>query len=164
MGDEQGSLAPGHFLILQINLVLGDGVQGRCGLVQHQNGSVLVEGPGQNQLLGLAAGELDGVRVELFVQPGVDALGEGGKLFAQPRKLHALPGPGKVRAVPDLSGDRLRQREEPGLHVLEHGGEEAVVVIPAEFPERDTAYFDIALRGQIEAAQELYQRGLARAV
>ncbi len=91
-------------------------------------------------------------------------LGQGGQLFAQSRQLQALFGAVEVRTGSDLPGHGLRQGEEPGLHILEDRGEEAVVVISAEFPGGDAVYPDVALRGEIEAAQELYEGGLARAI
>ncbi len=164
VGDEQRGLLLGHFLVSQINLVLGDRIQGCRGLVQHQDGCVLVERPGQHQFLGFAAGQRDAVCIELLVQLRVDALWQGAQLLAQARQLQALSGPPEVGALSNLSGDRLRQGEKAGLHILEDRGEQAVVVLPAEFPDRDAVDFDIPFRGQVQPAQELHQSGLARAV
>ena len=76
MGDEQRGLARSHIVVFQINIVFRQRVQGRRGLVENQNGTVLVEGPGQHQPLGLAAGEENAVQKHLPAHVGLRALGQ----------------------------------------------------------------------------------------
>ena len=61
MGNIDAGLALHHPAEAAVDFVLADRVQGGSGLVQDDHRGVLVEGPGDGQLLPLAAGELHAV-------------------------------------------------------------------------------------------------------
>ena len=57
VGDEQRGLPRRHVLVLLIDVVFRQRVEGGGGFVQQQDRAVLVQRPRQHQPLGLAAGE-----------------------------------------------------------------------------------------------------------
>ena len=163
MGDEQGGLAPGHPAVLSINVLLGDGVQGGGGLVQHQDGPVLVQGPGQHQPLGLAAGQLHAVLKDLAADGGGHPLGQGHDLFRQTGLVQAGHDPAGVNALHPL-GHVFRHAGLQHGEVLKHGGEQRIIgpaVIAADvLPVEENP----ALGGVQKAADQPHQGGLAGAV
>ena len=109
-----------------VDLHLRHRIQGGGGLVQDHKGGVLVQGPGQGDLLGLAAGDLDPRLVELLVEGRFQALGEGRKAFPEPGQVQTGGGPAAV--VPEGGGHVLAQGEGQQLEVLEHHREQGQVV------------------------------------
>ena len=61
-------------------------------------------------------------------------------------------------------GDILRDGHIENGELLEYGGKEAVVFLPVELPHIDAVEQNPALGGVQQAAQQLDQGGLARAV
>ena len=163
MGDEQGGLAPGHPAVLPVDVLLGDGVQGGGGLVQHQDGPVLVQGPGQHQPLGLAAGQLHAVLKDLAADGGGHPLGQGHDLFRQTGLVQAGHDPAGVNALHPL-GHVFRHAGLQHGEVLKHGGEQLIIgtaVIAADvLPVEEHP----ALGGVQKAADQPHQGGLAGTV
>lgn len=63
---------PGHLVVLLVEIILGDGVKGGSGLIQHKNRRVFIQGTGQHQALSLAAGELHAVQIDIPAHMGLD--------------------------------------------------------------------------------------------
>ena len=61
VGDEHRGFPGGHGTVFLIYVIFRQRVQGGCGFVQQQDGAVLVQGSGQHQQLGLAAGEQNSI-------------------------------------------------------------------------------------------------------
>ena len=93
---------------------------------------------------------------------GVLPLGQGADLVRHPRPLQAVPHtlPVHVPALGHVFRHRAGQRGE----LLEHGGEQLVVVPAVILPDVLPVQQHQALRGVQQAAHELDEGGLARAV
>ena len=63
-------------MISAIDPVFRNGVQGGCGLVQHQNSTVLVQRPGQQKPLNLSARKMDAIFINMLSNVGLDPLGQ----------------------------------------------------------------------------------------
>ena len=74
-------LPAGHVAVLLVNVVFGDGVERRCRLVQNQNRPVLIQCSGQHQPLGLAAGELHSIEINISAKVGIYTVGESWRQF-----------------------------------------------------------------------------------
>ena len=83
MADVDGGLVPGDFVEFAVDFILRNRVKGGGGLVQDQEGRVLVECPGQSDFLSLSAGNLDAAAVKLLVQEAVRALRHGGQALSE---------------------------------------------------------------------------------
>ena len=57
VGDDERGTALGQIIKGVLDLGFGDGIQGRGGLVQNQNGRILQENPGDGNALLLSTGE-----------------------------------------------------------------------------------------------------------
>src|SRR5699024_1278800 len=134
VGDVEGGAALGQLAVAQVQLVLGDGVQGGGGLVQDDDGPVFVQGPGQHQPLELAAGELDAVLVDAGADVGGPTLGQGAVSLPQARPLDGVLHAGGVGAFWDL-GDIVGKGGIKYGEILEHCGEQPVVVLAVEVPD-----------------------------
>ena len=74
VADIDGGLVPGDGIEMAVDLILGDRIQRRRRLVQNDEGRVLIEGAGQSNLLGLAAGDLHAVLVIVLVKRRIQSL------------------------------------------------------------------------------------------
>ena len=68
VGDKEGSFLLGKLVVFCVQFALCQGIQSRCGLIQHQYWGFLVQGPCQQQFLFLAAGEVLGAVLDSFYQ------------------------------------------------------------------------------------------------
>ena len=132
MGDKDRGPPGGHLVILLIDIVFGDRVEGRGRLVEEEHRPVLVEGARQHQPLGFAARQLDPVLKDLPPDVGAEPLGEGFDLFGQPRLMKTAPDLLFVDPV-HLLGDVFGKRRVQNRKVLEDGREEGIV-FPAVEP------------------------------
>ena len=139
MGDHQHRFVPGQCLKGLLDLMLVLRVSEGGGLVQHHNGGVLQNGPGQGDALLLPAGEVNAPGAHHRVQPlgqffqDVIALGGmgGGK--------HLLPG-GIRPGSPDIFQQALL--EQPGI--LKHKGHLPHEGGAVQLPHVCAAYGDAA--------------------
>ena len=162
MADIDGSSVLHNVVEPGINLRLGDGVQSGGGLVQDEEGGVLVQRPGDGDLLGLAAGDIHAVLCQVLVQPGVQPIGHGVQPVAEPGVLQALLRPGPV--VVCRAGHVLPQGQGQQLEVLKDHGEDAHIVVVAVLADVDAVEQNLPLGGVVQAAEQLDEGGLAAAV
>ena len=83
MRDEQAGLACRHLVVFLVDVVLGDGVERGGRFIQHQHRRILVQRTGQHQPLGLPAGQLDTVFVDLPANLRFQLFGQALHLFGQ---------------------------------------------------------------------------------
>ena len=132
---------------------LGGGVEGRRRLVEHDDGSVLEQRPGDGDALALAAGQVRAARAE----PGAPALGQA---------LHELVELGMASGSFDLRIARIRAGD---ADVLEQRCLEDVLVLlderhqPGKIRRRDVADVDAsdldrALAAVVEPRQQSGER------
>ena len=107
--DEQGCLPCRHAPVLLIDLILRNGVKRRRRLVEHEHRCVLIQGAGHHELLRLAAGQLNAVRIHLFIQVRIHAVRQGIQLFSQPGRAQAPLRPLPVHLRAEGAGGRLGQ-------------------------------------------------------
>ena len=74
MADIDGGLVPHNVVEFGVDLRLRDGIQGRRRLIQDDEGRVLIQRPGDGDLLGLAAGDVDALPAEFLVEEGIQPL------------------------------------------------------------------------------------------
>ena len=117
VGDHQHRFVPGQRLKGLLNLVLVLRVGEGGGLVQHHDGGVLQNGPGQGDALLLPAGEVDAPGAYHRVQPLGQLFRMSSHWAAWGSGKHLLPG-GVRPGGPDIFQQALL--EQPGI--LEHKG------------------------------------------
>ena len=163
MGDEQRGLARAHLVVFEVDVVLCNRVERRRRLVEQQHRPILIQSAGQHQPLGLAAGEQHAVLIDLPAHLGVNALGQRVDLLGQARLVQA-----GAHLVLIAAFDRLRDvfghRRSQYRKFLKSGGEERVVVSAVKLADVLPVQQHRALGRVQQAAQELDQRGFARAV
>ena len=122
MGNIKGSLTLGQFSILQIEIVLRNGIKGGSGLVKNKDGSILVDRAGKKQLLHLATGEVNAVIVNALHEMRIDPVRQ---IF------HLLPDPGifhggnsvfsRCGTVKICACHKIMHRERNGPNLLVNG-------------------------------------------
>ena len=162
VADVDGGFVRCNLVEFCVNLGFGDGVQGCGGFIQNQEGSVLVEGAGDGDFLGLAARNLYPFRVKLLVQRRIQAVGQGVQPVAEGGFVQAVGGPGRV--VLPCAGHILPQGEGQQLEILEHHREQSQVIPVVVFADVDAVQEDLAFGGVVEAAHQLDEGGFARTV
>ena len=161
--DEQGCLPCRHAPVLLIDLILRNGVKRRRRLVEHEHRCVLIQGAGHHELLRLAAGQLNAVRIHLFIQVRIHAVRQGIQLSPSPAaRRHCPPAPGPPQG-------RRRRRPSRPVKSRPCGPPEtpertAPHSRPGGTPPRDAVDPDRAGCRRIQPAQELDERRFARAV
>ena len=163
VGNKQRRAFLGHFIVFMVDVAFRQGVQGRGGLVQGQDGAAFVQGPGQHQPLGLSAGKLHAVLVHLPAQMGMDSLGQRPHRLRQPRLLQASPYAALVDAVHPL-GHVFRHAGLQQGKLLKHSGEQPVIVPAVQLPDVPAVEQHPSPRGVQETAHQLDQGGFSRAV
>ena len=138
-----------------LDLLLGDGVDRGCGLVQNQNPGITENGAGKAQKLLFTGGEkvpaLPHVGVQALFQPVHKVLGRD--QFQRPVNL--LRGGFRVpveQILPDGSGEELRRLE----NIADRGVQPELGAL-AGVPPVDQ---DAAMGGLIEAADQIGEGGL----
>ena len=161
--EDGGSVFHG-FPIPQIKLVFRDRIQRGGGLVQNDERRFLIQCPGKKQLLFLPAGKVHAVPIYLPDQ--------GGFAFAR-RFFIALRKAGQRKiprqAVPvdvlfSASGQIFIQSDGKQGIVLKQDGDAAEVFLSGKAFYGNPSQQDLSLRGMIEAADELDQRGFPGSV
>ena len=146
------------------HLVFGPGIEGRRGLVEHQDGAVPHIGAGDGHLLPLAARQFHAV---------LEAPPERLLVALRQTRDHAVRQSASrrildARAVsrlgdqPDL--DVLRRREGVAHEILQDQGDAAAQIVEREGAQVDAVDRDAPLGRIVEPRQELDDRGLAGAV
>ncbi len=164
MRDKDSRPPLNQLIIPFIHLALRNGVKGSGGLVQNDHGSVLVEGPGQHELLYLTPGQGHARLVQILVHESLRPLRQRLHPLPEPRLFQTLPKPFRILPPTVHTRHIVRQWEGEGEHVLEHHSE-----FPEDCPlvqRLDVPSVQIYSAGgrTVEAAQELDESGLARAV
>ena len=126
MADVDRGLIPGDVVELGVDLGLGDGVEGGGGLVQDDEGGVLIQGAGNGDLLRFAARDVHAVLGKLLVQHGVQARRHSGQTVGKPGVRQGLFGTGAVIVL--CAGHVRAQRLGQQLEVLEHHREQSHVI------------------------------------
>ena len=120
MRDVDGGLFSHDPVKICIDIIFRQRIQRRGGLVQQNEGSILVDGSGDGDFLSLAAGDLQAAVIVILVQKGVDSLLQAGKPIPEAcilqRPLYKLP----VTAL--IYRHIFRQTEGEQRVVLEHYG------------------------------------------
>ena len=162
MADVDGGLVPGDVVELAVDLRLRHRVQGRRGLIQNDEGGILIEGPGDGDLLGLAAGDLHALLVQVLVEVGFQALRQGRQPLPEARFGKAVRRPLPVIVPP--GSHILPQGQGQQLEILKDHGEEVHVLPVAVLPDVDAIEEDLSLRWIVEPTEELDEGGLSAAV
>ena len=147
---------------LLVDLHLGDRVERGGRLVEHDERRVHVERAGERDLLRLAARDLHALLVEVLVELRLEAVRKLREAVAETSLLQAgLCALGVV-----LHGGRhvLAEGEGEQLKVLKHDREQRDVLVVVVLADVDAVEQDRALGGVVEAAEQLDERRLARAV
>ena len=135
MADVDGGFVAGDLVELGVDLCLGHGIEGGGGLVQDDEGGVLVQRPGNGDLLGLAAGDLNAVLAVVLVELGVQPRGQCFQTLAEAGVSQGLFNPPGV--IAHGAGHIAAQTLGDQLEVLENDGEDVHVVIVPVFPNVD---------------------------
>ena len=163
MADEQAGAAPGHLVVLLVDIILGDGVKGGSGLIQHKNRRVFIQGTGQHQALGLATGELHAVQIDIPAHMGLDTRREGCDFFRQPCLVKTVPHLFLVDAVHGL-GHILGHRAGEHAEILKDRFKQLVVIPAVILPDILPVQQNTPPGGVKEAADQLDQCRLASAI
>ena len=159
MGDIDRRAVADEAVEAGVDIVLGNRVQRRGGLIEHHDRRGLVERPGQGDLLRLPAGGLHPTLVHLVerrFQP------HGPVIRLKARFLQAFRHPLPVGR--HARGDILLQRRGKEFEVLEYDRKKVHVLVVVVFADVDAVQEDLALLRVVKAAQELDHRRFAAAV
>ena len=133
VGDEKDGPFPAPGGEVAHHGLLGSRVEGRGGLVEHQNRRVAHHGPGDGEPLPLAGGEL----AAAIRKHGVEALRQAGDVVLHGRHPHRFPHPLVVRAgggvadvVPHGHGEQHVFLQRDG-DVGAQAGDAVVAQVPA---------------------------------
>ena len=145
-----------------INLRLCHRVQGSRWLIQHHKRGVLIQCPGDGDLLGLPAGHQDTRLIQIPIQPGIHPPAKHPCPVPKSRLLQTLPGPPRI--ILPSPGNILPQRQGKQLKILEHNGKQPSVILIPVLAHVNAVQQDLPLRRVVQSAQKLDKRGLARTV
>ena len=158
VGDDDGGAALAQFVQGGLDPLLGDGVQGGGGLVQHQNLRIFQEHPGDGDPLLLAAGEHD----PPFADVAVITVGQLHDLImylGTHRRLHDLLVGGVGPAVADVLPDGAGKHEHILLDDTDVPAQAALGHIPHVHP----VHLYAAGTHVVKPGQQLAEGGLAAA-
>ena len=156
MGDDDGGPAFEQHLECLLDEALCLGVDARGGLVEHENGAVEGQGPGEGDELALARREVAAPLGNGHPQPG----GVGVDEAARPGGLHGAGDRLGSNAIaePDIFLYRPGEEED----VLEDQGDAAAQLLDLKGADVHPVEEDAAPPDLVEALQQLDDRGLAR--
>ena len=135
VADVDGGFVAGDLVELGVDLCLGHGIEGGGGLGQDDEGRVLIQRPGDGDLLGLAAGDLDAVLTVVLIKLGVQPLGEALQPGAEACVCQSLFHP--LGVIVYRARHIAAQALGDQLEVLEDDGENAHIVVIPVFPNVD---------------------------
>ena len=146
MGHVYRGLVFGQAVEAFVYLLFRQGIQGRGGLIQHHDRAVLIESPGDHQLLLLPAGKFYALIVHGLQDTGVRAVLQSPHLVSQARLLdafvHALP----VNPLPVAYAHIVRRGESKGQDFLEYRRKAIVILLSVKSPDIDSVAQDFPLR------------------
>ena len=163
MGNKHRGFTRRHVVILHVDVVFRDGVQGRGGFVQHKDRPVFIERSGQHQALGLPAGEQHAVQIDLPANVGVKPVGQLVDRFCKPRLFDAIPNSVIVDILSRLSNIFGNRHIQNGK-LLKDRAEKSIVFPAVKLPDIFPVQEHPAPGRIKQAAEELDQRGFAGAV
>ena len=126
VADVHRRLVSHNLVEVLVHLHLRHRIQGGGGLIQHHEGGVFVQSPGQSDFLGFPAGHLHAAFVKFLVQGRFQALGHGGQPLSKSGHLQAGGGPAFVHLYG--GGYVLPQGKGQQLEILEHHGEQGPIL------------------------------------
>ena len=137
MGDKDGSFSMAILLIGIVHLTLGNGIQRRRGLVQHQHGTVLIQRSGQQKSLVLTSGQLYSPLLQIaHVLIHCDAF------FLQHiphlSLFQSLLQPILIHALRLLQGNALVHPDRREEHLLKHYRKQGISLRLRKFPRIDS--------------------------
>ena len=132
--DEHARPPHGHGGVFLIDIVLGNGVERGGRLVEQQDGRVLIERSGEHEPLHFAAGEQHAVLEHLSADVRFEIVRQRRHALREPRLFETFAHARLVDALARLRNVFLQRRFEH-RELLEHGGEERVVLLPVELPD-----------------------------
>ena len=147
VADINCSLIARDLVELCVDLRFSHRVQGGGRLIQHDERCILVQGPGNGDLLGLAARDGHAILVQIFIKAGVQPLGHPGQPVGKARFLQAVGGTGDIIMLG--RGNILAQRQGEQLEILEHHREDIHVLIVAVLTDVDAVEQDDTLGGVV---------------
>ena len=151
VADVDGGFVLYNLVKLFVNLRLCDGVQSGGGLIQNDEGGILVKGPGDGDFLSLASGDVHPILVIVLVKIGFQPLGHFLQPVSKAGFLEAVLRP--YRVIIHLSCHILPQRQGKKLEILKHHGEDIHVLSVVIFPDVNAVEKNLPLRGVVQAAQ-----------
>ena len=135
MADVDGRLVLYDGVEPAVDFGLCNGIQCGGGLIQDDEGRILVQGPGQRDLLLFPAGHVHAVLVQVLAQISIQALGKLVQPVPKPRFLQA--GDGGFPVIGCGRGHVLAQRQGCQGKILEYHRENGQVFRIAVFADID---------------------------
>ena len=164
MADYDGRAALGQFAKLSEDLLFGGGVEGAGGLIKHQYLGRAHEGAGQSDLLPFTDAQFYAI-LEQAAQLGVIALFEGADEACGTGAFRRPGDAGHMRGPADISKPDVVPDGHIVVHIiLQDDSNLSAPAGQAQALQVDAIDGYPALFGIIETAEELDERGLARAV
>lgn len=163
VGDEQRSFSSRHLAVFHINIIFSDGVQGCGWLVQQEKGSVFIQGPGQHQTLGFAAGKFHSVFIDQPADAGIHSTGQTCDLFRKACFFQTILYSGSVNALHFLCHVFGNAGFQNGK-VLKNGGKQSVIVAAVILPDILSVQENPPFRWVKKTAYKADQSGFSGAV
>ena len=163
MGDKHGGLASRHVAVLLVNIVFGDGIERCRRLVQNQNRTVFIQCSGQHQPLGLAAGELHSIEINIPAKVGIYTVGKFGDSLCKTGFGKTAVDFFRVDVFGGLCNAFCNGRIQDGK-ALKHSGKQVVILSAVKLPDILPIQQHTPLGRIVEAAQKHDHGGFACAV
>ena len=145
---------------IPVDIIFRPGIQRRCGLIQYQHGSLLIQRPGYGNLLCFSAGDLHAPGIEILIEGSLQI--HGAQTLPEARFFQRLLRPPGI--VLHTARQVLPQPKGKQLEVLKDHTEQSLIAFPVIRPDINAVHQDFPLVRIVQAAEQLNHGSLAAAV